>query len=237
MIEIDELVRSRRRTVGLIVTEEARLIVRAPMRASMDSIHRVVRERETWIRGHQERILEQRRRASACRVRPGGTMLIAGRPRRLVPDDRISRPVLEEELLYFPKAWLRTESHASRNEALAVQLRRWLAREAKAVFGDRIAHHAVLTGLMPKAVSVSQARTRWGSCSVDNHVRLSWRLAMAPIEVLDYVVIHELCHIRHKNHGRDFWNLVRHHAPDAMHGRRWLKENRQLLDIQAGEEP
>lgn len=235
MVGIDELIRSRRRTIGLIVTEDARLVVRAPLRASMDSILRVVAEREEWIRGHQNRLREQRSRADAYEARPGGEILFLGRPRRLVPDDRIVRPHLEEELLYFPKAWLHAQEGGSRNEALADALHGWLRREARRILLERTAHHAAATGLVPKAVSVSSARTRWGSCSADNHVRLSWRLVMAPIEAVDYVVVHELCHIRHKNHGRDFWNLVGRHLPDCAVQRRWLRDNRQLLEIRAGE--
>lgn len=223
MINVDELVRSRRKTIGLMVTEDARLVVRAPLRASMKSIEQAVTDREGWIRTHQENMRKRLERAAEHRPVSGGMVLVLGERRRLVPDDRIKVPMLSDDLLYFPKQW----SHQ-----LAQPLKRWIYHMAQQILLERVYHWTQQTGLLPSAVTVGHAKSQWGSCTHDNRIRLSWRLVMAPLEVLDYVVVHELCHILEKNHSSSFWNLVMHFIPEARQHRLWLKENRQMLDIQ-----
>jgi hypothetical protein len=96
---------------------------------------------------------------------------------------------------------------------------------------ERIRHYSGMIGLYPDRLRISNARFRWGSCSRDNSLSFSWRLAMAPSLIIDYVVVHELAHIKEKNHSRSFWALVETMMPDYRKHRHWLKENGHLLDI------
>ena len=82
-----------------------------------------------------------------------------------------------------------------------------------------------------KAVSVSSAKGRWGSCSQDNTLRFTFRLLYAPYAVIDYVVVHELAHITHKNHGKAFWQQVEKYCPDWKIKRKWLKDHGYFMQI------
>lgn len=86
-------------------------------------------------------------------------------------------------------------------------------------------------GLAVSRVSVRNQRSRWGSCSPTGHICLNWRLVLMPDAVRDYVLIHELMHLRRLDHSRQFWRLVAHACPGYESARRWLRENRRTLEI------
>ena len=110
-------------------------------------------------------------------------------------------------------------------EALA-ELKRQASIELPPQLHRLAAHH----GLTVSRVSVRNQRSRWGSCSPSGHICLNWRLVLMPGEVRDYVLIHELMHLRRLDHSRHFWRLVAHACPRYQDARRWLRENRHLLD-------
>jgi hypothetical protein len=83
----------------------------------------------------------------------------------------------------------------------------------------------------PCKVVIKDQKTRWGSCSKKGNINLNWRLIMAPLHVIDYVVVHELCHLKVMNHSKDFWNLVESIQPNNHERRRWLKVNGNRLGI------
>lgn len=101
--------------------------------------------------------------------------------------------------------------------------------EARAVINARVAHWAALLGLQYKKVYIKDQRSLWASCSTRGNLNFSWRLAAAPAEALDYVVIHELCHLREMNHSKRFWAHVAAACPDYRARRRWLRDNSALL--------
>jgi hypothetical protein len=110
-------------------------------------------------------------------------------------------------------------------EALS-ELRRQAARELPEHLRRLAAHH----GLSVARISVRNQRSRWGSCSPSGHICLNWRLVLMPDTVRDYVLIHELMHLRRLDHSRHFWRLVAHACPDYERARQWLREHRHLLD-------
>ncbi|MBI3540616.1 MAG: M48 family metallopeptidase [Deltaproteobacteria bacterium] len=79
-------------------------------------------------------------------------------------------------------------------------------------------------GICPQKISIRNQKTRWGSCSRRHHLSFNWRLVLLPPEILDYVVVHELCHLLHLNHSREFWKKVESILPDYLEKRRWLKK-------------
>ncbi len=102
-------------------------------------------------------------------------------------------------------------------------LRTWYQQAAWSFLPDRVRAYEGIMGCNSRSVRISRARSRWGSCSADNRLAFSWRLMMAPPSVIDYVVVHELAHIREKNHSPRFWSLVEKSCPDYRNQRRWLK--------------
>lgn len=102
-------------------------------------------------------------------------------------------------------------------------------RKAREIIAARVEHWARVLGLEYKRVFVKDQRTLWGSCSGRKNLNFNWRLAAAPPEALDYVVIHELCHLREMNHSKRFWAHVRAACPEYKARRRWLRDNCALL--------
>ncbi|MDF9390955.1 MULTISPECIES: M48 family metallopeptidase [Methylococcus] len=112
---------------------------------------------------------------------------------------------------------------AERDRYVRQALFGWMKRRLPGRVTELIERHAPLHGLYPRQLRIKSMRTRWGSCGPANDVNLNWLLGLAPLSVLEYVVVHELCHIRHRNHSRDFWELVAAHLPNWRQERQWLK--------------
>lgn len=104
-----------------------------------------------------------------------------------------------------------------------------LARQLISVLSDRLTHFAPLVGVSFGRVTVRNQHTRWGSCSSKGNLNFNCLLALTPPEVIDYVVVHELCHRKYMNHSREFWAEVGRVIPDYDVHRKWLKENAAAL--------
>jgi predicted metal-dependent hydrolase len=105
----------------------------------------------------------------------------------------------------------------------------WLKKQAHHTFPIKMGKWSEITGLFPYKVRIKDQRTRWGSCSSKNNINLNWRLIMAPEDVLDYVIVHELCHLAVPNHSKSFWALVAKYLPTFPKSKNWLKNYGQIL--------
>lgn len=217
--KIDELIRSDRRTISLTV-QDGRLVVRAPKRAPMAVILRFIEEKDDWIAKRQTADREMLAACPAHTYLDGERFLYRGEAYRLQRDPTVHRIRCENGQLRIPD-WAAADCPA--------RLERWYRARAKEAFvADAEALSLRLFVPCPR-ISLSSAKTRWGSCSAKNSVCLAWRLIMAPPEVLRYVVLHELCHIKEKNHQAGFWALVASVDPDWRQKRQWLSDNGRTL--------
>lgn len=172
-MKIDEIIRSRRRTLAVEVTRDGRVVVRAPQRLAQSRIDAFVERQQPWISAHLER---QRQRAAAAPPAPTAEEITA------------------------------------------------LKARAKEILPGRVAYYSRLMGLIPTGVKITAARTRYGSCSARNSLCFSCFLMDCPDEAVDLVVVHELAHIREKNHGPKFYALLGSVLPD-------YRERRKLLTM------
>lgn len=108
-------------------------------------------------------------------------------------------------------------------------LRQHLFQAAKTALLPKLADHSQRLQLIPAAISLTRAKTFWGVCRARTGIKLNWRLICAPDSVQDYVCIHELCHLRHPNHSRAFWQLVQQHHPQSPAAQAWLKQHGKTL--------
>jgi predicted metal-dependent hydrolase len=122
---------------------------------------------------------------------------------------------------------------ASQEKATRLVLKDWLHMQAADKVAERVSVRSAQMGLYPKRVFIRNQRTKWGNCSSLGNVSFNWRLIGAPPEVLDYVVVHELAHLKEMNHSPRFWSLVSVYCPDFMRHKAWLKANggRLMLDF------
>ena len=191
------LTRSRRKTLAIYVRDGA-AEVRAPLRASTRSIDAFVAAKAQWI---NEKLTVSRERAEKRKsfaLRYGSTVPFHG--------EECSVTAADGELFSVP-------SGLSSPELMAAVVRIYRTA-AKSYLTERTAVFAARMGVSPSAVKVNGANTRWGSCSAKGSINFSWRLMMAHDEVIDYVVVHELAHLRELNHSPHFWAIVAEVLPD-----------------------
>lgn len=147
---------------------------------------------------------------------------------------QIRRLLLDKQhwiITHYLEAVKRAESRPVSNltDAQRAALEKRYIAAAKEYFPKRAAYFAPLTGGTFTRITIRDQKTRWGSCSAKGTLSFNWRLMLAPPAVLDYVVIHELCHLTHMNHSKAFWALVESACPDYRTHRKWLKDHGQEL--------
>ena len=224
-----ELRRSRRRSIGFVVAAEG-LSVSAPRWVGVAEIEAALREKAAWI---LKKLQEQRERAArldAARVewREGGTVPFLGETVILVLDARTCGAVLHTATDVLPGVPHLTLHLGLPQTAEPDQIRdavqSWLQRQARRIFEERCAHFAKALSVRMTRLTLSSAATRWGSASADGSIRLNWRLVHFGLPVIDYVVTHELAHLREMNHGPAFWDVVRSALPDYEQARGVLRQ-------------
>lgn len=223
-----QILRSKRaRLVRLRVTSQQVEVI-APHSVSEQSIHRFVSEKQDWVLSTQERLKNRREnlRSLAPATYTHGALLPyrdRSYPLVIVPVKR--KKITLEFTGHFIASVPDTLSEADLHEAIRSAFTRWLKLEAKRMVAQCVDKHAARYGLYPRSIKIKTQKSRWGSCGVYNDINLNWLLILAPPEVLEYVVVHELCHIKHRNHSSRFWELVAEHMPEYKTLRQWLKVN------------
>ena len=221
------LVRVRRRSIGFVVDANG-LTVRAASRVTLREIDAALQDKRAWIVARLAEQRERAARAAAARIvwRDGVAIDYLGEKvtilldQALVDGDAALNDVAGQAGARRLIVGLPRDAAAERIQD-AVQ--RWLQREARRVFADRAAHFAARLGVRVGRLSLSSAATRWGSASASGAVRLHWRLIEHPMATIDYVVAHELAHLREMNHGPRFWRIVESVVPDYREARTRLR--------------
>ncbi|MDE2277641.1 MAG: M48 family metallopeptidase [Burkholderiales bacterium] len=220
--------RSRRRSIGFVVGAEG-LAVSAPRWVGLGDIESALQEKAAWILRKLHEQHEQARRLQAARVdwRDGTGIPFLGETVVLVLDPRATGAVLHTGAQALPGV-PRLTLHLGLPQAAAPEqirdcVQSWLQRQARRVFEERCAVFAPRLGVRMRRLALSSAATRWGSASADGSIRLNWRLIHFALPVIDYVVTHELAHLREMNHGPAFWEVVRSALPGYAQARGALR--------------
>lgn len=224
------LIRSRRKTISISFDENVGLVVKAPYWLDDGRINAFVEAKADWINATRVRL--QNARQKSFRERPkletGELLLYLGEEKILtvVRDARARVRVVnagDRIIMWVP--------YEADYELRRLHLEKWYRKEAAFVLEQRAEKYARLLDVTYQKIHIKDQKSRWGSCSGKGNLNFNWRLIMAPDEVLDYVVIHELCHLVHMNHSPDFWSLVEQICPSYAKQKRWLKANGESLYI------
>lgn len=214
----------------MTLTETGDVVVVLPMRARDQLAQEMVDRHWRWIANHQRRLGEQIRiLAARPAIGKGRTISLRGLPHDVVVERDSGRRYSSVEVDVHSPPVIVVRQVPTDRRSLAELLDRWLRREARADLEQRVASRAAEMKLKPARITVRDQRSRWGSASRRGTLSFSWRLVLCPPEILDYVVVHELAHLRVAGHGRRFWALVERHAAEAEHHRRWLRRNESRL--------
>lgn len=221
-MKIDQLIRSKRKTIGLYIQRDGRLIVRAPRGAPRILIDAFVQEKEAWIRENQARARQMAEQNQPRQFVDGETFLFLGEayPLRIVASQ--AKP------LVFDAGFHLRQDAQPRAAAL---IEAWYRGQARQVISERVIWYARQHGFHYNKIRISGARTRWGSSSTTGTLSFTWRLVMAPLEMIDYVVLHELAHTRVRNHSPAYWAALAELLPDYKRRRDWFHKNGHKLTL------
>ena len=212
--------RSRRKSIGFTVGPEG-LVVRAPGWVPLREVDAAVHEKAAWILTKLQEMRERARKSTAPEPEwvHGADLPYLGSTVRLCVVARGQTPELPEGVQVLPLSLPPGATPVQVREAAEA----WFKKKARALFEERLGHFGPQLGVQHKRLSLSSAHTRWGSARTDGHIRLNWRLIHLPLAQIDYVVVHELAHLRVMDHSPRFWDTVGEVMPDYRERRRQLR--------------
>ncbi|MDD4358071.1 MAG: SprT family zinc-dependent metalloprotease [Smithellaceae bacterium] len=216
--------KKRKKTISLQIGSHSDITVYAPYFTPVAEISRFVEEKRNWI---ERTLRNQSRQMSVLKEKTyetGEEFYYLGRP---YPLKAGFDPLENTGVLFRLDRFML--NCPDNGEMKKYYFTLWYQKKAKEHIPARVAHFSRELNLWPRGVRITSARSRWGSCSQDNSLAFSFRLIMAPPQVIDYVVVHELMHMRQKNHSSKFWRLVIEAMPDFTEHRRWLRKHQEML--------
>ncbi|MBZ4663660.1 MAG: hypothetical protein JG776_1375 [Caloramator sp.] len=221
-----KMIKKKKKTITIRITREGEVVVTSPIYADDRYIFNLVQDKAEWIVQKLKEIERIKNEVGSIEYKKGGQIDYLGTKLILfISEDNVDKLKIykEDNKLYIklPKA----KASFFTEQMLRKEIIKWLTEEAKVVLKQRVKFFSQKYNLIPNRVVIKEQKTIWGSCSSKGNINLNWRLIMVPLDVLDYVVVHELCHLKHHNHSKKFWELVKEIMPDFEEKKNWLKEN------------
>lgn len=211
--------RSKRKTIAIIIEPNGNIKIKAPYRLSDDAILGFVERKKEWIESKVKLI--KARQPKSQSFSNGSEIQLAGQRYTLKLENANRSSVdIHDNILHVRHSDSLVQPHVET----------FIKAYSQTYLQERIRILASNTGLIPNKVSIKTQKKRWGTCTANKHILLNWRLIFAPLEVIDYVIHHELCHLAHMDHSKSFWKLVTAFDPDYKSKKLWLKENAQIIE-------
>lgn len=219
---------SGRRTLAITVDNRAEVAVASPFNMGEKDVYAFIHEKARWI---LDRVNEAQKNKDILNQKEfdhGHKFLFLGKKLKVnVIKENIKRSRITFDVL---TGWMVTVSEELSCEERRTQVKKkmlqWYRTQAREILGGRIFHYSRLMGVEPKKIAVRTQKRLWGCCDYNTQtIHLNWQIILSPIKVVDYVVVHELCHLTHPNHSKRFWKKVEKFMPDFKEYRKWLKTN------------
>lgn len=221
--ESRRIVYSDRKTLALSMEPDGRLIIRAPRGTADQHINEFVQKHAFWIHSKRNLVQKQQERASKKEYVSGETFPYLGRNYRLDVRD------LEREQLAFQNKFILPRQLRDHASQLFLS---WYKSRARERIQDRADYWARVMSVSFNEVMISEMSRRWATCTAKKNLNFNWRLIMAPTQVIDYVVVHELAHIAEPVHSERFWTIVRVTLPNYRESLSWLERHGQDLEFE-----
>jgi len=225
-----QVVRSPKRKTASIQIDGTSVVVRVPMNLSDKSIEEIVQKKSRWIKEKlkfQEEILS---RIKSREYVNGESYRFLGEDFYLsVADGKPKRVQLKNGrfVVQIPSDY----STEKKKKHIRSQMTKWYREHALTCLNGKVKRFSRVFGVSPVSVSVKSYKSRWGGCSRDGHLTFNWAVVMAPHRYVDYLVVHELCHLVHMNHSREYWEKVASTIPDYQECRDWFRFNGVTLVV------
>ncbi len=223
-----EVIRSPRRTADIVIEPDGRVLVRAPEHIPDERIEDIVEAKRLWIYKN----LAEWRDLNATKVlrefRNGEGFLYLGRSYRLLLVSGQDEPLLLKDGRFRLRRDIVDKGEVA---AARKAFRDYFEARGRERIAKRVGYFAPKVGVVPGKVDVRQPGNRWASCSPSGNLAFHWKCMMAPPRIIDYIVVHELCHFHHLDHSNAFWNEVDKVMPDFAERREWLRKNGASMDL------
>jgi len=221
-----EVVRTNRRKTATVKVEEGKVSVVVPESLPATRIEALVTRKTRWIKEklqiHENSIF----------VRPkeyvsGESFTYLGHNYRL----KVKTAPAPSVRLLGGRLVVALPDGDNRRERVRMALTAWFREHAEAKLREKAERYAKIVGVTPSSVGIKTFKSRWGSCTIGGRILLNWRIIIAPNRIVDYVVVHELCHLKQHDHSPAFWRCVERVIPDYQECREWLKVNGRWLEV------
>ncbi|MDU5110378.1 MAG: SprT family zinc-dependent metalloprotease [Clostridium sp.] len=201
-----------KKNISIKINGNKEICVYAPIGISYDYIEELLKSKENWI-------IKNIKMIDTNNLNDGTYIIYRGRKfLKIVEESIIEEIVIKDDLIIIRSR--NTDIHYV-NDLISS----WYLENVNNVILNRVNTLSSKYNLLPSKVLIRNQKSRWGSCNSRREIRLNWRLVLMPDYVMDYIIIHELCHLKHMNHSNSFWSLVYKLDPDFQKSKEWLKEN------------
>lgn len=222
MITPDLITRSNRRTLALSILKDGQVVVKAPLKMSQESIQRFVFEKQNWIR-EKLSIIEQNRQKYDEVISYKKFMLFGTQYSLKIANVKKIETSSKELCIYVPST--------IENDKILLKLKAWYKKQAKNILENRVEYLCSILKLTPNGIRISDSKGRWGACNSRGNISFNFRVIMLEPAIIDYVIVHELCHLVEMNHSKRFWSLVTSFLPSAPEAKNKIKEFGFLLSL------
>ena len=212
----DKIVRCKRKSIALIIENSGNFIVRCPFSATQKSVQDFILKKSNWI--IRKRKLSKNHNFKQLKIETNEKLNICDKTYTIELYNNV-RVKLSNDVIYVPYI-------DSKQKFI-----NFLKGYAKILLQPKLEKLSSDLNLNYKSMSISSAKTCWGSCGANNKIHFSYKLILCPEKVVDYIIIHELCHTKVKNHSSSFWKLVKEKCPDYQQSEKWLKDNRGIINL------
>ncbi|MGL5756500.1 MAG: M48 family metallopeptidase [Paraclostridium sp.] len=216
------IVYKKRKTMSLEIKSDGTINVLSPNGVDKNLIIDMVKDKGDWIIKKLEEIEHKSINKISHNYKNGEVFMYLGKEHML--NINIDR-TLDRVKIYAENEKLLINTSADNKELIQHSLKLWYADETLDIVKKRIDYYGKYFKDRVTAIKIKDQRTRWASCTYKNEILFNLRCSMAPIEIIDYIVVHEMCHMEHRNHSKDFYNAVGEVLPDYKQRIKWLKEN------------
>jgi len=209
-----QLIRSNRKTLSIQIDSNASIVIRAPQKLSINKIEEFVNDKSNWIAKKQSLAISKNHKAKYL---TNEDFLYLGNTYKLIVNTNTPYGVE----FNGDKFYLNGDGH--------LEFNKWYKQAFNKIAIPRLEFYSEKYNLQLNNVRIKAQKTLWGSCSSTNNINLNYLLIMAPIATIDYVIVHELCHTKIKNHSKEFWQMLEKILPNYKSSKKWLKVNGHKL--------
>ncbi len=227
------LQQSRRKTIAICIERDLKILVKAPLQVSEQEIQRIVEKKAGWIVKKREELAKHQTERQSRQLSDGRRLFFQGEPYslRIITGEAKKKQKTENRVEISGKTIIVYTDQESQAEVYH-NLIQWYYEMARQLIYQRTSHYNERLKESINRIRIKNQRSLWGSCSSKRNLNFNWRIILAPPEVADYVVVHEMCHLRHLNHSPEFWAEVEGILPDYKSDRQWLREHgNELMEV------